>query len=362
MPATRLSVCLLVISVLSLAAHGDKPVKVLARETLTVITAQGSGVLPLYVSINGTLADLSLPQPSVVRVLIVFHGKQRNADVYNESGFEAIKRAGRAGEGTLLITPQFLEQVDIDAFGLSANVLRWEPEQWMSGADDVNAHISSFDAIDGIVTRLGDRRLFPNLKAVVLVGHSAGGQLLQRYAVAGRAGDVLESAGIHVRYVVANPSSYVYFSPERPELKSKGEFTFAIPRKTCSGEYNRWKYGALDPPRYAAAEDFAEVEKRYALREVVYLLGTGDTDPNHPALDKSCPGEDEGPYRFYRGKAYFRYLQVRHPELEAESARQQLWAVPGVEHDGDKMLNSKCGLAALFDAGLCATRILDPKP
>jgi hypothetical protein len=97
-------------------------------------------------------------------------------------------------------------------------------------------------------------------------------------------------------------------------------------------------------------------------REVVYLLGTQDTDPNHPALDKSCSGELEGPYRFFRGKAYFRYIQIRHPELAAESAAQQLWAVPGVDHDGDRMLNSPCGLAALFDTGACTTRILDPKP
>jgi pimeloyl-ACP methyl ester carboxylesterase len=362
MRGTRLPFCLLVISVFSLAAQGDQPVKVLAHQTLTVNTAQASGALPLYASINGSLADLSLPQPSVSRVLIVFHGRQRNADVYNESGYEAIKKAGRAGEGTLLITPQFLEQVDTAAYGLSANVLRWEPEQWMSGANAMNAPVSSFDAIDSILVRLGDRHLFPNLKAVVLVGHSAGGQLLQRYAVAGQGGDALEKAGIHVRYVVANPSSYLYFSAERPELKPKNEFSFTTPAETCAGEYNRWKYGVLDPPPYAASEDFAEVEKRYIRREVVYLLGTGDTDPNHPALDKSCSGEKEGPYRFFRGKAYFRYLQMRHPELDGDLSRQQLWTVPGVEHDGDKMLNSKCGLTALFDAGICTTRILDPKP
>jgi len=362
MQIARSVASLLMMSTFSLAAHSDKPVKVLAHQALTVTTAQGVGVLPLYLSINGKNIDLSQPQPSVTRALIVFHGKQRNADVYNESGLEAIQNAGRAGQGTLLITPQFLEQVDTDAFSLRGNILRWEPEQWMSGANAMNAPISSFDAIDGILAKLADHHLFPNLRTIVLVGHSAGGQLLQRYTVVGRGGDALEMAGIHIRYVIANPSSYVYFSPERPELKPKGEFTFATPSKTCSGDYNRWKYGVLNPPPYAAAEDFKEVENRYIRREVVYLLGTKDTDPNHPALDKSCPGEDEGPYRFFRGKAYFRYLQIRHPELTRESAPQKLWAVPGVEHDGEKMLNSQCGLAALFDTGVCATYILDPKP
>ena len=232
----------------------------------------------------------------------------------------------------------------------------------MSGADAMNSPVSSFDAIDAILEILGDHRRFPNLKTVVLAGHSAGGQLLQRYAVVGRGGDLLERSGIRVRYVVANPSSYVYFSPERPALKPHGEFTFAAPANTCSGGYDRWKYGVNDPPTYAPAEEFAKVENDYVRRDVVYLLGTKDTDPDHPALDKSCSGEDEGPYRFFRGKAYFRYLQMRHPELGGTTATQQLWAVPGVEHDGEKMLNSECGLAALFDAGTCGTRILEPKP
>jgi hypothetical protein len=165
-----------------------------------------------------------------------------------------------------------------------------------------------------------------------------------------------------VRYVIANPSSYLYFSPDRPVLGSKGEFTYAPPAKTCFGKYNLWKYGVNDPPPYLNNTDFSLLEQRYLRRDVLYLLGTDDTDPNHPALDKTCSGEDEGPYRFFRGKAYFRYLENRHPELAQQVAPQQLWFVPGVEHDGDKMLNSPCGLAALFSIGVCSTRELDPKP
>jgi len=84
---------------------------------------------------------------------------------------------------------------------------------------------------------------------------------------------------------------------------------------------------------------------------VVYLLGTADTNPNHPALDKSCAGEAQGPYRFARGHAFFAYLQARHPTGLA----QRLWEVPGVGHDGARMLGSACGLAALFDKPGCAS-------
>ena len=341
----------------------DKPVNVIADHTLPVVTAtRGRGDLPLYISLNGAAVDLGVPQPAVTRALLVFHGKLRDADVYNQSGLDAIRNAGDAGKGTLLLTPQFLQQIDADAHHLPPGILRWAPEAWMSGADAIGGGPSSFDAIDAILARLADRRIFPNLKTVVLAGHSGGGQVMQRYAVVGRGGDALLHAGVHVRYVVANPSSYVYFSPERPVLNPKDDYTFALPAKTCYGKYDQWKYGVHDAPPYVGDESFTGLEDRFLRRDVVYLLGTKDIDPNHPALDKSCSGEVEGPYRFFRGKAYFRYMELRHPELAESSASQKLWFVPGVEHDGNKMLNSPCGLAALFDVGSCTTRVLDPKP
>jgi pimeloyl-ACP methyl ester carboxylesterase len=368
MQVVRTFTGLLLLSLATLCAgaddttSSDKPVKVVADHLLHVATTNGGGDLPLYISSGGAAVDLSMSQPGVTQALIVFHGKLRNADTYNQSGLDSIKHAGDAGKGTLLITPQFLQQIDADQFHLPPGILRWGPEAWMAGDNALNAPVSSFDAMDAILARLADRKIFPNLKNVVVAGHSGGGQVVQRYAVVGRGGDVLMRVGVHVRYVIANPSSYVYFSPERPVLNPHAEFTFALPGKTCYGKYDRWKYGVNDPPPYLGSESFTALEQRYVRRDVIYLLGTNDVDPNHPALDKSCSGEVEGPYRFFRGKAYFRYMETRHPELAEASASQQLWFVPGVEHDGDKMLNSPCGLAALFHAGACTTRVLDPKP
>jgi pimeloyl-ACP methyl ester carboxylesterase len=344
------------------AAGADRPVKIVASHALPVKSALGISLLPVYLSVDGKAVEVSKAHPEVVRALLVFHGKNRNADTYDESGLQAIRNGGAAARGTLLITPQFLEQVDVDAHGLPGNVLRWAPEAWMGGANALSAPVSTFDAIDAVLAVLADRRLFPNLKAVVLAGHSAGAQLVQRYAVVGRGGEALDRAGVHLRYLVANPSSYVYFSAERPVLKPQGDFTFAVPEQNCSGKYDRWKYGLTDTPPYVGVVDAAELEKHYLSRDVLYLLGAKDTDPDHPELDKSCPGEVEGPYRLFRGKAYFKYLELRHPELNGAAAAQQLWLVPGVDHDGERMLNSECGLAALFDAGTCGTRVLESKP
>jgi hypothetical protein len=72
---------------------------------------------------------------------------------------------------------------------------------------------SSFDALEAILARVADRRLFPNLKQVVVAGHSGGAQVV--HAIAGKGKTALTKENIAVRYV-ANPSSYD-FSADRPE-------------------------------------------------------------------------------------------------------------------------------------------------
>jgi len=335
----------------SLAGHAQNaettepsgPVKVIAPQTLNITTAKGTGTVALYVS-----RDWSKPQPDVTRALLIFHGRLRNADVYNASGQKAVASAGAEGKTTILITPQFLTKMDTDAFHLPPAFLRWTSEGWMSGEDARSpAAISSFSVIDAILARLADRATFPNLKEVVLAGHSAGGQVMQRYAVVGRGEAALVKQGIHVHYVVSNPSSYIYFSDDRPLPKGG----FAPFNGASCKDFDHWKYGPIDPPPYVGTESFADIEARYAKRDVIYLLGLDDTDPNHPVLDKTCSGEAEGPYRLFRGESYFRYMQSRHPD----GLNQKVYTVPHVGHDGDKMFNSQCGLAAIFNIGTCTT-------
>lgn len=324
------------------ADEGPHPVKVVADQRLAVTTPAGTGALALYVS-----RDWSMPQPGVARAVIVIHGRLRNADVYNVSAGKALAAAGEAGRASILVVPQFLADIDAAAFHLPADTLRWSTAGWEGGADAKGpAPISSFAALDTILARLADRALFPDLKTVVVAGHSGGGQVVQRYAILGKGEATLTAAGIAVRYVVANPSSYAYFSADRPD--GKGGFGPFAGAAACPG-FDRWKYGMAHLPRYAGAATPAALEQAYIGRDVVYLLGTADTDPNHPALDRSCMAEAQGPYRLARGQAYVRYLRGRHPD----GVRQRVLLVPGVGHDGDRMLTSACGLAALFDRPGC---------
>lgn len=314
------------------AAPHMKPVKAIADARLAV---GNEGMVPLYLT-----SDWSRPQPAITRAVLVLHGRLRNADVYFRSAQTAQAAAGDAGKTAIMIVPQFLAEVDIEGWHLPADTLRWTLEGWEGGEPALGpAPASSFDALDAILARLADKKLFPNLKQVVVAGHSGGGQVVQRYAIATQGEAALKAARIGVRYVVANPSSYAYFSAERPEPQIAA---------SCAG-YNSWKYGMEARPPYLAAATPAELEQRYVARQVIYLLGTKDTNPDHPALDKSCMAEAEGPYRYARGHSYAAVMAKR----DNGTPNHKVWDVPGVGHDGDKMLTSPCGLAALFDLPGC---------
>ena len=319
----------------------DAPVWLVADKRLTVTTPAGSGALALYVS-----QDWSRPQPATTRAIITIHGLERAADL-SRTIAESARAASKVDpETVLLIEPQFLNDLDVAAEHPPAETLHWAHAHWEGGDDaDGPAPISSFSALDAILARLADRALFPALKDVVVAGHSGGGQLVQRYAVAGRGDGALTREGIHVRYVVASPSSYVYFSPERPA----GDGFAAFDAAACPA-YDRWKYGMTGLPPYLAGQDAAALETAYAARDVVYLLGGADTNPNHPSLDRTCMAEAQGPDRYARGLAYFRYLQWRRPT----GLSHRLFSVPGVGHNSDLMFNSPCGLAALYDLPGCA--------
>ncbi|WP_426134602.1 alpha/beta hydrolase [Pseudomonas sp. PWP3-1b2] len=281
----------------------------------------------------GLSQDWSKPLPQVTRALIIVHGRLRNAQTYLQSGEDAAKHAGQAGN-TLVIAPQFLNQSDVKRNHLDNGVLRWNGNDWMAGdASTGPGQISSFGALDQLIKHLGNRKLFPALKEIVVAGHSGGGQVVQRFALTGHDHPMLQTEGISLRYVVANPSSYAYFTPQRPV-----KFDVA----SCPG-FNDWKYGMQHLPDYAKGQSAQQLEQAYVSRDVTYLLGQQDTDPNHPALDKSCEAETQGPYRLIRGHNYFDYLKARHPQLT-----HKLVEVPGVGHNGDGMFTSPEGEKVLF--------------
>ena len=322
-------------------APNERPVAVVASRHLSVATLAGSGTVPVFA--NG---DWLAPTHDVKRAVILIHGRLRNADTYFNLAERACALAGGDAADTLLIVPQFLASADVGAHALPPSTLHWEWTSWMGGDNaEGPAPLSSFDVLDAILQTLASREQFASLTEVVIAGHSGGGQVVQRYAVVTRGEAPLVARGIALRYVVANPSSYVYFDAMRPT--ASGEFV-AFDATACPS-FNRWKYGLEDLPAYASSDGDSSsadaLESRYARRDVTVLLGGADCDPQHPALDRSCAAQTQGEHRLGRGLAYARYMASRHPE---GAAKHRTFVIDGVGHDAKGIFASAQGLAALF--------------
>ncbi len=322
-------------------APNERPVAVVASRHLNVATHAGSGTVPVFA--NG---DWLAPTRDVGRAVILIHGRLRNGHTYFDLAQRVCALVGGSAADTLLIVPQFLASADVEAHDLPPSTLHWNWTSWMGGENaEGPAPISSFDVLDAILHALASREQFGSLTEVVIAGHSGGGQVVQRYAVVARGDAPLAARGIALRYVVANPSSYVYFDAMRPS--ASGEFA-ALDAAACPS-FNRWKYGLGELPAYASGEGrsvCAETfESRYVERNVTVLLGGADCDPRHPALDRSCAARAQGAHRLERGLAYARYMALRHPE--GLSTHRTL-VIDGVGHDAQGIFASARGLAALF--------------
>ncbi|MEM5315239.1 alpha/beta hydrolase [Paraburkholderia sp. JHI869] len=317
------------------------PVDAIADARLPVDGPSGHAQFPLYVS-----ADWNAPQPAIQRAVIIVHGRLRNADTYFRTAQHARELAGVDPASTLLVAPQFLSTNDVRAHHASGDLLSWRGNAWMAGANATSgAQVSSYAVLDDIARHLADRRLFPNLKTIVFAGHSGGAQVLQRYAIASHA-DALAAEGVDVRFVVASPSSYAYFDAQRPGANGAPA---AFDASNCAG-FDRWKYGMENRPAFVAERTPAQLEADYVKRRIVYLAGGNDDDPASVSLDKSCAAQAQGAQRVARAQGFYRYLQTRHPQ----GLNQTFHIVPGVGHDGARMLTSSCALATMFDTGNCA--------
>jgi pimeloyl-ACP methyl ester carboxylesterase len=252
------------------------------------------------------------PNLKIERVMIIIHGAGRNADDYFSTGMASAFLAG-ALDNTLVISPLFAGNNGAackDA--LATNEIAWDCGDWKNGFESLNHKgVYSYDLLDALLTKIADPKLFPNLKGIVVSGHSAGGQFTHRYAAVNK---VHNNIRVPVRYVVSNPSSYVYLDAERlpREFKcdDKGkcdeDFRPYADRRNCT-TFNDWMHGLDKLKGYAASLTADKIREQLLTRPVTYLMGELDTLPI-AGFDSSCISMAQGPTRYDRAKAYFAHV------------------------------------------------------
>jgi hypothetical protein len=282
------------------------------------------------------------------RALIVMHGHPRDANRTFEAGLAAVRNAA-ALDGVLVFAPLF--QVDAEAAGdcetegvpaAAPGDLTWTCQSWMDGG--VSTHlerVSSFAAMDALLREIQSR--WPSVTRATLAGFSAGAQFVQHYA------GFADPPPLELRYVVADPGTFLYFDPVRPSPEVAGaavdwttcaggamglgacELAFAVPGGVC-GNADHWKYGLSRLPAHLG-RDATAARAAYAAADISYLEGGQDFGEGrgtaYSVLDRSCAAEAQGPFRLQRGLAYVQYDRA----MLAKDRPRPLAVVPGCAHD-----------------------------
>jgi hypothetical protein len=243
-------------------------------------------------------------------------------------------------EDTIVISPRFASSAGGCSDKLAPNEVSWScsGDSWRSGGTSAsNEKLTSYDLTDEILRKLANKEIFPNLKAIVVAGHSAGGQYVNRYEMSNR---VHDSLGVPVTYVVANPSSYAYLDATRPNADAS-EFRLFGDGRNCT-TYDRWPYGLqIRTSGYTARETDDQLKKQLAARPVTYLLGEIDILPLG-GFDSSCPAMAQGPTRLARGQAFGKYVNQKF------GAHHTVTVVPLCGHNARCMFTAELALPVLF--------------
>ena len=329
--------------------NASAAVDVVCDKRFTVDEADSSLVIPYCSNV-----DLDLGASDIERVIIVIHGNNRNADDY----YSYVENAGITAENayinTAIIAPQFLTESDIDTHNLYDDHLFWSSSGWKKGNTSNSAsakprpfNVSSFEVVDQIIIGFSDDQRWPRVTEVVIAGHSAGGQFVNRYAAGGWAETELLAGrpDVGARYIVANPSSQLYYNATRAVAGSLD--IFETPDARDCPEYDDYKYGLKDKNNYMTARGNTTLGQNYQGRTMIMLLGEFDDNPKSSSMDKSCEAMLQGAHRLERGQIYFNHIQDYFGSQVLE--RHRLDIIAGVGHTGAGMFQSPCGLKHLYD-------------
>lgn len=321
--------------------------------------AQVDVIAPKKFSFTQDGNDISIPyyathslseiDENISKIIIVVHGTNRNADDYFDNMTSALNQRPELIEHTLIIAPQFLRIDDVQTFNVDESIAYWSSDGWKVGSNSKNEshnprdfRIPSYEVLDSMISILPLQ--FPNAKQLVFTGHSAGGQLTNRYTASNPIFDLICSEyGISTKSIVANPGSYVYLSPMRRIGESLTDF--GVP--TGCSDYNEYSYGLDGLYTYHSRAGAEQMKDWYRQREVIYLVGEADNDPNASTLPRSCRAMLQGSHRLERSLIY--YNHIIETFSEDLTNLHKLIKVPGVGHNNFDMYHSESGLKELFD-------------
>jgi len=312
--------------------------------------------------------SLETRNENITRALVFVHGILRDADNHFRTALAAGFLAGALND-TVIVAPRFASNSSAPGNkagnchdAMVVDEANWvcdtqRTDSWRSGGTELgNDKLSSFAFMDEILRHLARKELFPNLRAIVVAGHSAGGVFVIRYEMLNQ---VHSKLGVPVSYIVSNPSTYAYVDDLRPTANAlpttvaAGAPGYSPPRspaepafvaygdaKNCT-QFNTWPFGLNGRTGYSSELTDEQVTEQLVKRPVTYLLGEADVLPLG-VFDGSCPAVAQGPTRLGRGLAFSRYVTEMH------GAQHKAIVVPFCGHSARCMFTSDVALPLMF--------------
>ena len=285
----------------------------------------------------------------VQHVILAIHSSNHDALMVYNGCMRLIDSHGNLNRSTLVIAPQFLMEKHVGDTP-EENLLFWKVYPfWGSSISTTKSagrdlRISAYSILDQVISDICSRATFPNAQRLTILGHSAGGQLVNRFAASNPVEfDVARPAGVHCRYIVMNPSSYVYFSPKRSVNGSAQDFSIPA-RKIIESHpgYNNYGYGLDKLYSYHRNQGLTppKIRQMYPERSVIYLLGEKDCVAD-ASMSTHPHAMLQGGNRLERGKIYYGHLIDEFGPGIKDT--QEMAIIPKVGHSGRHMMLSKQG-------------------
>lgn len=293
--------------------------------------------------------DLSSRNESITRVIYSIHSASYSAKSYFGRATAMVNKVVGQKDKTLIIAPHILDKSCLDK-PEDKNILYWDHPAFRGTSRGVfkgkRVTVSAYGVTDKILKDVAAGGNFPNLKTIIILGHSAGGQMTNRYAATGMfESKIANPAGIEVRYIVMAPSSYVYFNNERVNKGTRNKFS--VP-KNPPDNYNRWGYGLGRMYVYHKNNKVTPefVVAQYPSKRILYLVGSKDRDVNDPSMGKGEASKLQGRHRLERGIIYYNHLV--HFFGDQIKQTQHFRVIRGAGHSGRSLMLSPQAIKFTF--------------
>ncbi|CEH12623.1 hypothetical protein CBOM_00596, partial [Ceraceosorus bombacis] len=272
------------------------------------------------------------PGEQTKQVVVVAHGHQRDANNAFKAVQSALKTSGK--KNIAIVAPKIFNGADGET-SADGDLCIWKGDGWGSGERILfpsGSAIGTFDIIDAIAHHFTDKNLYPALQSITFAGHSMGSQLMLRHAILGK-----QVSGLKTSWVVANPSSYLYFDNDRPVKDTDGG--------AFKGQ-NEYKYGFDGISQklgfYAdASKSPEELFERFAARTVRFLNGALDNKgvSESKSIDKRPAAVAQGDNRQERAQNFHKHVNRKNGGQDPAAFSWQL--VPNASHSADEMFDSE---------------------